>query len=240
MKSIAKYILVFMAAAVSCACSEDRDLAEVNFGSDGLIIDYGEVFARGDERYIVRDDGIVLRVESNIMQNGALQNGDRVIVNYVILGDRIDDFLIDAPKGGYDIRLNNAIVIPCKDVLRSSDMDEKTLNSLKYDPVSVKEVHIGIHHIDLQIDYYRSENTTHTFDLLGVESEYDGSLVLYLAHDAVADSSVGNTTSLARGVRISFDVSGVQTDRHRQIKLIWTNLNGLQNFSSGVLGAAVE
>lgn len=240
MLKIFKIVMTFAAVALSTACSLKCEDAMSFNGTDEVIIDFGEVRTASGERYIVRDDGIVLHIESNIMENDMLRSGDRILANYVIIDDRMDGFLIDAPKGGYDIRFNNAIVIPCKGVLKRSDMDAGKLGSLKYDPVSVKNVHIGARHIDLQVDYYCSDNVVHTFDLLCEESADDSSLVLYLAHDAGSDLSAGSAASLARGVRLSFDVAAIQTGSRQKMKLVWTNIDGLQNFAAGELGAAVD
>ncbi len=229
--------MVLAAVALSGGCTLDTDSDMGNASAD-VFVEFGEVRIARGERCIVRDDGIMLHIEENIMENDMLRHGGRILANYVIIGDCRDGLLADARKGGYDIRLNNAIAIPCKPVRNRADA-EKT-GPLKYDPVSVKNVHIGAHHIDLQVDYYCSDKVVHTFELLSEEAAGDGSLVLYLAHDAGSDSSAGNAASLARGVRLSFDVAAIQTADRQKLKLVWTNIDGLQNFATGELGAAVD
>lgn len=239
MLRIFKIIMVFAAVALSGGCSFSDDLDMGNASADvDVFVEFGEVRIARGERCIVRDDGIMLHVKENIMETDMLRHGGRILSNYVILGDCRDGLLVDAPKSGYDIRLNNAIAIPCKPVLNRADT-EKT-GSLKYDPVSVKNVHIGAHHIDLQVDYYCSDKVVHTFELLSEEAADGSSLVLYLAHDAGSDSSAGNAASLARGVRMSFDVAAIQTASRQKVTLVWTSIDGLQNFATGYLGAAVD
>ena len=186
---------------------------------DSYRVDYGEVVmvrsAGRNECLIRRDDNLILRVQRNLVENAVVDHGDRVLVNYFIMGDMTADLPeLGEIRGGYDIQLNNLIRIPCQDVELRNEITDTEYGSMSFDPLVVTHINVGSHHIDMAIDYYRSASVEHEFGLLCERSDENGDLTLRVVHDAGMD---GETVvgSLVKDYRISFDVSKLLTDKRQ-------------------------
>ena len=187
---------------------------------DSYRVDYGEVVmvrsAGRNECLIRRDDNLILRVQRNLVENAVVDHGDRVLVNYFIMGDMTADLPeLGEIRGGYDIQLNNLIRIPCQDVELRNEITDTEYGSMSFDPLVVTHINVGSHHIDMAIDYYRSASVEHEFGLLCERSDENGDLTLRVVHDAGMD---GETVvgSLVKDYRISFDVSKLLTDKSQE------------------------
>ena len=78
--------LVVAMAAGFASCNNDDD-------RDPYWASYGVVRGTQESYDIVRDDGKVLYVEVN-QSNLRVEDGQRVLANYVILGDELDGFRV--------------------------------------------------------------------------------------------------------------------------------------------------
>ena len=209
---------------------------------DSYRVDYGEVVmvrsAGRNECLIRRDDNLILRVQRNLVENAVVDHGDRVLVNYFIMGDMTADLPeLGEIRGGYDIQLNNLIRIPCQDVELRNDITDTEYGSMSFDPLVVTHINVGSHHIDMAIDYYRSASVEHEFGLLCERSDENGDLTLRVVHDAGMD---GETVvgSLVKDYRISFDVSKLLTDKSQAVRIVWVEYGNRPKETLVILPAA--
>ena len=225
-------ILLLLAAALTLgSCSNDVGIGDP-MAPDGnaYVIDYGTIFiATGvAERYIIRDDGIALLVMYDYCglnsANPYVANGERVLVNYNVVGDLDQTQLPQSCKAGYIIQLNAVIAIPCQQI----ELGEEPTRECS--PVLVNSIHIGSSHLDLRMDYRSSTNQKHEFKLYCPDPDAQV-LDLYLVH--IGDDDKNNSGAMISSHRISFDTTPLRSNEPRKIVLHWTDITGAKRGHSG-------
>ena len=231
MKRFLKILLLLAIAVNLCSCSE-ADMVGDPMAPDGdaYVIDYGTVFiAEGiTDRYIIRDDGIALLVTIDYgglsIANPPIVSGDRVLVNYNVVGDLEPTHLPQSCKAGYAIQLNALLAIPCQQITLGQEPAREC------SPVVVSSIHIGKSHLDLRLDYKSLTNQKHKFELYCPDPDAQV-LDLYLVH--IGDDDKNNSGAMISSHRISFDTTPLRSNEPRKIVLHWVDITGAKRGHSG-------
>lgn len=224
-------ILLLLAVAVNlCSCSADRVGDPTAPDGNDYVIDYGTLYiAEGvTDRYIIRDDGIALLVSSDYSgvstANPPIISGNRVLINYHVLGDLDPMQVPESCKAGYAIQLNALLAIPCQQITLGQEPTREC------SPVVVSSIHIGKAHLDLRLDYKSLTNQKHTFELYCPDPDAQV-LDLYLVH--IGDDDKNNSGAMISSHRISFDTTPLRSNEPRKIALHWVDITGTKRVHYG-------
>ena len=231
MKRILNILLLLAVAVNLCSCSEaDRVGDPTAPDGNDYVIDYGTLYiAEGvTDRYIIRDDGIALLVSSDYSglstANPPIINGNRVLINYHVLGDLDPMQVPESCKAGYTIQLNALLAIPCQQITLGQEPTREC------SPVVVSSIHIGKAHLDLRLDYKSLTNQKHKFELYCPDPDAQV-LDLYLVH--IGDDDKNNNGAMISSHRISFDTTPLRSDEPRKIVLHWVDITGAKRGHRG-------
>lgn len=231
MKRILNILLLLAVAVNLCSCSEaDRVGDPTAPDGNDYVIDYGTLYiAEGvTDRYIIRDDGIALLVSSDYSgvstANPPIISGNRVLINYHVLGDLDPMQVPESCKAGYAIQLNALLAIPCQQITLGQEPTREC------SPVVVSSIHIGKAHLDLRLDYKSLTNQKHKFELYCPDPDAQV-LDLYLVH--IGDDDKNNSGAMISSHRISFDTTPLRSDEPRKIVLHWVDITGAKRGHRG-------
>ncbi len=147
MKTLLRFSLIGLLAVSLFSCDLDDDDAYslgkfwVGFG----LIEADE--ADGSNLTITMDDGSVLYPVSSYHLWNNVEDYDRVLVNYTIIGDK----LIDDEHEEYYVKINSLKDILYKGVF---DITPETEDSIGNDPIHVSEVWQSGDLLTFELDYY--------------------------------------------------------------------------------------
>lgn len=224
-------ILLLLVVAVSLGACE-ADLADFDHKEDEFMIDFGTVLITNgngwESYYIIRDDGIALRVFGERGYLNDTDNGSRVMINYNVLGDLSPLHLPESCKAGYAIQLNALRSLPCQQTIIGSEP------TAKCSPVYVSSAHVGNSYLDLCFDYKSLDNKKHKFELYCPAPD-DPILDLYLIH--YGDDDKNNDGQMITSHRISFNIEALRSDEPRPFTLHWVGLEGADKGRTGSLNA---
>ena len=231
MKRILNILLLLAVAVNLCSCSEaDRVGDPTAPDGNDYVIDYGTLYiAEGvTDRYIIRDDGIALLVSSDYSglstANPPIISGNRVLINYHVLGDLDPMQVPESCKAGYAIQLNALLAIPCQQITLGQEPTREC------SPVVVSSIHIGKAHLDLRLDYKSLTNQKHKFELYCPDPDAQV-LDLYLVH--IGDDDKNNSGAMISSHRISFDTTPLRSNEPRKIVLHWVDITGAKRGHRG-------
>ena len=230
MKRILNILLLLAVAVNLCSCSEADDLGDIVPDGNAYVIDYGTLYiAEGiADRYIIRDDGIALLVASDFgglsIANPPIVSGNRVLINYHVLGDLDPTQVPESCKAGYAIQLNAVLAIPCQQIIIGQEPTRKCSH------VAVSSIHIGKAHLDLRLDYKSLTNQKHKFELYCPDPDAQV-LNLYLIH--IGDDDKNDNGAMISSHRISFDTTPLRSDEPRKIALHWVDITGTKRVHYG-------
>ena len=231
MKRILNILLLLAVAVNLCSCSEaDRVGDPTAPDGNDYVIDYGTLYiAEGvTDRYIIRDDGIALLVSSDYSgvstANPPIISGNRVLINYHVLGDLDPMQVPESCKAGYAIQLNALLAIPCQQITLGQEPTREC------SPVVVSSIHIGNAHLDLRLDYKSLTNQKHKFELYCPDPDAQV-LDLYLVH--IGDDDKNNSGAMISSHRISFDTTPLRSNEPRKIVLHWVDITGAKRGHRG-------
>ena len=231
MKRILNILLLLAVAVNLCSCSEaDRVGDPTAPDGNDYVIDYGTLYiAEGvTDRYIIRDDGIALLVSSDYSglstANPPIISGNRVLINYHVLGDLDPMQVPESCKAGYTIQLNALLAIPCQQITLGQEPTREC------SPVVVSSIHIGKAHLDLRLDYKSLTNQKHKFELYCPDPDAQV-LDLYLVH--IGDDDKNNSGAMISSHRISFDTTPLRSNEPRKIVLHWVDITGAKRGHRG-------
>lgn len=237
MRKILNIVMMLAAALTLSSCSVDQDssFGDMGLGGEAYIIDYGTVlitdgYGSSSNNYIIRDDGIALYIirDYNYMVGTTLNNGDRVLINYNVIGDLAPTQLPESCKAGYAIQLNMLLILPCQQTIIGQEPDTEC------SPVVVSSMHIGKRHLDLRLDYKSLSGQKHEFKLFCPEPEAEGEFLdLYLVH--YGDNDKNDDGTMISSHRISFDIAPLCSDQTRKIRLHWVDITGAKRGHAGDL-----
>jgi hypothetical protein len=218
-KLIFALIIVPVMAWSLAGCSKDGN-------GDKFWISYGTVEtvnSGGQPGMIVRDDGAELHISANMIPQAVFEAGDRLWVNYTILGDASD---------GYQVRLNSAYEILRKDPVVKSEITED--DHVGDDPVRVVDAWFGGVYLNVYFGLMRQDPALVHYINLVVDDEGvydDGKVHVYLKHSAEGDAE----SRMSYGM-VSFDITGLIPDGANSVDIMlhWTDYDGGNYNDSGV------
>ncbi|GHV01215.1 hypothetical protein FACS1894159_08650 [Bacteroidia bacterium] len=227
-----KRLLVFAAMAAfsalsMVACNDDRGYSTGNYTIAWGTVDTGN----GDASVVIRrDNGALLHVVNSRVPADAYHAGQRVIVNYTILGS------VGGAPAHYNVSINDLYQVLTKEPLLRSFIDQDQTvreDSIGNDPIGVTRAWFGDRFLNLRFDAkfgYRSQ--PHLLTLVQDDVLVpDDTIRLYLHHNACDDQ--GNTL---RSGYVSFEVASLlpagQTSA--PVKLFWDGLDGTTHSDRGV------
>lgn len=225
--------MIALAAMLGLSGCESDAMGDIS--NEVYIIDYGTVYTSTDvmnSKYIIRDDGIALLVISDfgyeVGTSAPMVNGDRVLINYNVIGDLAPTQLPESCKAGYAIQLNALLTLPCQQTIIGQEPDTEC------SPVYLNSLHVGKSYLDLRFDYRSISNKKHEFKLYCPNPE-DEVIDLYLVH--YGDNDKGDDGVMVTSHRISFDIETLRTTSPRMFTLHWVGLEDAEKVHTGTLNA---
>lgn len=217
MKKLFGFMMIILSMSLT-SCSDDDGYSLGKFW-----MSFGEVVAPVNATpYILTDDGSVLHIATTEVYNYIFIDGQRVYVNYTILGDV-------APKE-FSIRLNRIQNILSKKPVLLSTIDQDSIGD---DPIVVVDAWFSAGKY-LNIDFktgFTNPNLKHFINLVQDDVQVGGEYVdLTLRHNAYGD----NPTYRGYGY-VSFDIRSVVPDGATSVKvrLNWKNFEGRIDSDTG-------
>ncbi len=200
-KVILMYCLIafFAIGFIGCDLNDDEDAYSlgkfwVGFG----LLEADEPDGSGFT--ITMDDGSVLYPATSYYSWHDIEDYDRVLVNYTILGDK----RVNEDHEEYYVRINSLKDILFKDIF---DITAETEDSIGSDPIHVDEVWLSNSLLTFELDYY-GYNKVHYINLVkppGDLSAEDEPIELELRHNNREDEPVYNLSAL-----VTFDLTAIQ------------------------------
>lgn len=154
--------------------------SDINYSSEEYYIYYGDVI---DDSHILLDNNRILEVVENESSASYLKAGYRLLINFSILEDLVDD---ETTTTDYKVRINAMSQILTKDVLIEADLTEDELEELGDDEIHINDTWISMSKY-LNISFTMLLNDeTHLINGLVTEQE-DNNVVIELKHNAYED-----------------------------------------------------
>ncbi len=191
------------------------------------VASYGEIRGSQNDFDIVRDDGTMLYVDVNQTGGHEVEDGQRVLANYTILGAR---------DGGLAIRLHALYDVLTKNSISQSFLDADfphRADSVGYDPIVVSDAWFGSKYLNIyfSIQYAVNSNVAHLISLVYDDTRStDQELFVELRHNDYGE----HRATYGWGV-VSFDLSDLMPVGKDKIKvtLSWTDYEGYHHSVSG-------
>ncbi|MBQ4279521.1 MAG: NigD-like N-terminal domain-containing protein [Rikenellaceae bacterium] len=218
LKRFGLFGLVVALATGFASCNNDDD-REPYWASYGVVRETQESYD------IVRDDGKVLYVEVN-QSNQRVEDGQRVLANYAILGDEPD---------GFRVKLYALYDVLTKKPVSQSFIDADKLHrtdSIGVDPIITNDAWFGGNFLNVYFTILHSNSSQQHFinlvydDLKSTADE----LFFELKHNDYDDPRRMYGTGV-----VSFDLSGLMPAGRDKVKvtLTWTDYDGYVHSISG-------
>ena len=211
-------------AAVVSACSSFDDEQTYRYS------DYGTAYLldeTGSDYYLLRDDGVILDIHSNLAAYKEISDGQRVRFNY----DIVDGSAQGASAERYGIKLYGIFDILTKETLTESGVREYEgmQEALGDDPLIMRKWWLAGKYLTIQYEYpHRTgSGTAHMISLVYDDIDSEGeAAVVTLRHNGY---DAAPTAGSAAGFKInyavvSFDISPMlpQDGGAITLKLVWT------------------
>lgn len=231
-------MILFLFSGTLVACNDDDDYSLGKFW-----ISYGTIEMNGKSQsagYTIRlDDESELLIVSNLIPYVAVENGQRVIANYTILGEVEEDRATNSStvfRKQYYIRLNGLTDVLSKAPVRQSfilEDEEVREDSIGNDPIRVVKASFGGKYLNISFEvpmqptYGGTSSVKHFINLIHDDTQIrNDSVFLTLRHNGYEDvPTSGNSSSFVWGFGlVSFDISSILPEGQNSIavKLIWT------------------
>ena len=199
MKTLLRFSLIGLLAVSLFSCDLDDDAYSlgkfwIGFG----LIDTGD---SGNSNFTIEmDDGSVLYPINSYHSRNCIDDYERVLVNYTILGDK----LIDDENREYYVRINSL-----KDILYKGifDITPETEDSIGNDPIHVHKVWLSNNLLTFELDYYGYDKI-HYINLVKEPGELTGPdqpIQLELRHNDRDDEKRYRLSAL-----VTFDLEALQ------------------------------
>lgn len=208
MKKVVYGILVLLSIAFVSCLDDDDDYSLGNYW-----VAFGVLRDDGGTYKIFLDDGEVLQPVSwnyNFDRDDALENGARVLINFTILDELLND---DGEEELYYVRVNDIQEILMKSVM---NITAENADSIGNDPIIVKEYWLTDSLLNFKLEY-QGYSQIHFLNLVQDSTDLyttDGQLKLQLRHNANNDSEAVAYTAF-----VSFSLNGLRIDEQDSIQL---------------------
>jgi hypothetical protein len=172
------------------------------YSLDNFRVDFGTIAQRASDDYIIMlDDGTLLNYIAGYIPGYILNDGERVLVDYTILGDKMNT---DNQKE-FLVRINSIGKILKKGII---DITTAIEDSIGNDPVIIKDVWISRNQLlNFRIKYY-GNSKVHFINLIkqpGVISAANQPILLELRHNRNKDREIYAMTAF-----VSFELNAIQ------------------------------
>ncbi|HNU76759.1 MAG: NigD-like protein [Prolixibacteraceae bacterium] len=195
-----RLIIAVMAAGLvlMTSCLTDDD----HYSLDKMWIGLGMADKGSDDGFkIEMDDGSVLFPAVKNFNESQLEDSDRVLVNYTILGDKV----ITELQKEYYVRINSIRKILKKGIL---DITPAIADSIGNDPVTINKVWLSRNQLLNFEFHYFGESKVHYINLVKEPGDLhaeDQPIKLELRHNSNGDAERFPMTSL-----VSFDLKAIR------------------------------
>lgn len=223
-KKVLKYMFIAaLTTAVMTSCDDD------GYSVDNFAISWGTAES---ETVIIRDDGAKLNIVTTLFPFLNIEAGDRLLLDYTILGDG------KTPKS-YSIRLNRYDKILSKAPVKQSFIDEdfdKRNDSIGNSPIEVNEAWFSAGkylNVDFSIGVL-DKNIRHFINVVQddvtVDATRGDSVYLTMRHNAYDDVPRYRAFGY-----VSFDIEQIVPVGKESVpvKLLWTDYDGHKHFDTG-------
>jgi hypothetical protein len=188
---------IFLIIFTFSACLDDE-----GYSVDNFRIDFGTIGQKASDDYFIElDDGTILNYIAGYIPGSILIEGERVLVDYTILGDKTNT---DDQKEYY-VRINSIGKILKKGII---DIAPAVEDSIGNDPVIIKDTWISKNQLlNFRIKYY-GNNKVHFINLVkqpGVISAANQPILLELRHNRNKDREIYAMTAF-----VSFELNAIQ------------------------------
>ena len=219
MKRILKIQLLFglLAMAALSSCNKDDGYPMLNYISFGV--------AEGDspDYNSLLDNGSRLYISYNSVPGVSIEDGQRLMLNYTILGDA---GINPSGKMDYYIRLNGLRGILCKDMLTQTEIEDDDTGeleeSLGSDPINLEDLWFAGGFLNIYFNILTgSSQEPHTLNLVWNDLVVSGDTAfLQLRHNAHGDGRIRSSYGYASFPCGNLFPVGVT---ERSFKLTWTD-----------------
>lgn len=218
--SIFSALLISVLSFASCLKDEE------SYSLGKYWISYGIIEGDQEAFTIKLDNGKTLNIAQNNDPGFKVSDGLRVVVNYTILQDNAE---------GYLVRLN-AIdnLLTKKPVYKSSITEQALKDSIGVDPINIDDLWFSSgKYLNINFEIFRNDpQLAHFINLVVDDSapKTPGTVTVEFRHNAYKDSKKHSGYG-----RVSFDIESLIPQGEDQIKVIvkWTNYYGKERSESG-------
>ena len=205
--------IVLMFAFTGCNDDDGYSLGKywIGFGIVDSIDEYKIIMDGGEVLYVVNFNGYP--------SDEKIETGDRVFVNFTILGDKTDE---EGEVIAYNVSLNSAKKVLTKGIL---DITEENQDSIGNDPIVVKEWWIANDMLNFQLKYY-GRYQMHYINLVKQPGEFDPEkqpFELELRHNANDDSEDIPYTALVSFKLDTLQIEGLDSVSFKVISFDYDN-----------------
>ncbi len=151
-----------------------------NNNSNQYLISYGVVIGSTGNYNIRLDDGTILYPDANSQALVAQHATDRILVNYSIVSDKIDNGVKN-----YNVKINSIDKLLVKNIVL---LTQQSADSLGNDPINARSFWFGNNFLNVNFTFLQN-NKTHLINLAKDSIQTDPTTVtLLLKHNALGDS----------------------------------------------------
>jgi hypothetical protein len=177
-------------------------LDDTGYSLDNFRVDFGTIEQKASDDYFIElDDGTVLNYIAGYIPGYLLNDGERVLVDYTILGDKTNT----GNQKEFYVRINSIGKVLKKGII---DITPAIEDSIGNDPVIIKDVWISENQLlNFRIKYY-GNSKVHYINLVkqpGVISAGNQPIQLELRHNRNKDREIYAMTAF-----VSFELNAIQ------------------------------
>jgi hypothetical protein len=200
MKKLVFYLMMGFTLSFLSGC---HLLDDDGYYQSGVWVGFGLVQKNADagEDKIIMDDNEVLFPVSSSFGWDQLENNDRVLVNFTILGNKENE----EHDEHYYVRINSLRKILYKGIL---DITPAIEDSIGNDPIKVNDKWIKKGMLNFELQFYGSGNITHYINLVkqpGTINPDNGPVILELRHNNKDDNEQIRLSAI-----VTFDLSALK------------------------------
>ncbi|GAB1416589.1 hypothetical protein MASR2M117_19950 [Paludibacter sp.] len=181
-----------------------------NYPSDNYWVDIATVEnpKTKTEFFLRLDDSTLLWTASSRFTNYKPKDGQRIIANYTVVGDKRGTGLYD-----YDILLNDVYEVLTKQIF---NVTPATKDSIGNDPIYISRIWVGSKYLNIEF-YYKGYSNTHFINLVSdtTKTYTDGKIHLDFRHNANNDEPIHQRWGV-----VSFDISSLKDNAKDSVQLV--------------------
>ncbi len=226
MKKIKFLLLAVFVSTMFVSCDMDED---DGYSLSNMWVGFGltDKVDESSNSYVFRmDDGSVLFPVATQVPWFDMEDDQRLLINYTILGDKNTS----GTNKEYFIRINSMKEILYKGIFEITPEKEDSIGN---DPIHVKDAWLAGNLLTFELQYY-GNSKVHYINLVkepGVVTAQDEPIVLELRHNNRTDEPVVPMTAL---VTFKLDAIKIEGKNSVNFKVVGKDFNGAKYEDSGV------